>query len=916
MPVEPAQTWTDRLVDGARPAVRRSPAPREAAPAPAEFVPTGDRKLDALRRMLGQDTTAAPAPAEAPGSAAVEALPPWMRPEGTDAATAAPPSRRSDRRSSVRRSAAESAGGVEAARASRPAVGDASRADTFAGSSTAPGSLAERSRPQRTEPEASPAARPTAGAPGGRPGSSTPRRARRATPAKADRKLDALRRMLEGSELHPGNRSADRDERERGTGRPSPQPPAARGPSPAVGPSPTTTDAAARRTPALDAAPPTDSATPEHPGRSDDATDRSALDLPVSPPAVTGGDAQTSRQINATEGSGTTLQRTSTPAFTDGQGGQARVASTPRTPDRMARQQALRRAADPSAPAAVSPDAAVTPSTIEVAPGRAAALDSTRPPTVVPFGDGAPAAPTTHGRGPSPEVAPAEVRRSAEVPTGSVRDSVRPVAPFGREPRPEVATRGPVADRAVTRSSDRWDRDPAPRPIVRRRPSLADTPLLPRASLPTLIAESAADVDSVAALDMPVRPPAVDTAITDPITAGETASRGSVEAPTVRRSPPSAPPAVESEASLRRRLSLPRVLSRQHRPQVGPSTETDPVSVQRRVVAPPAARDAVPAQPPAATTPPPGRTPAPPTRTDTPVTAGTVARSIAPEPVPVEPPPLSLPERFERELTVRRSPAPSALPAPYQPLAQTIAPRRRVLLSTDSVSRRALRSVGKPAATVDDTIHLDPAAVTSQRMAEVMAHELTHVASPSPVARFFDDPDDSPEERRAEAVAAVIARSPVAPSASLVGRNRPASPPPSASAGDADTVRRSPARSTASSPSSGSTSSSGSVNAADLAARLTGQGDTVRRSPASPSSSSRSSSGSASSTDRDTVRRTIADDETSASMSQVTESHDPDAADRQFEAAFTRNLDRIVRLLQERLEGDRERHGGRFRRGF
>jgi hypothetical protein len=185
--------------------------------------------------------------------------------------------------------------------------------------------------------------------------------------------------------------------------------------------------------------------------------------------------------------------------------------------------------------------------------------------------------------------------------------------------------------------------------------------------------------------------------------------------------------------------------------------------------------------------------------------------------------------------TVRRRPAP--LPTPFRPMADAIAGPRPVMLSTDAASRRALRSVGKMAATTGDTIHLDPTAVPRARLDEVVAHELTHIAHPSPAPRFFDDIDDSPEERRAEQIARVMARSPLAPSSSVVA--------PRSGAANGTPIRRSAVtlgghRAAAaaatrpgggspsdSSPSgawsagSSSSSSSSTVSAAALAARLT-----------------------------------------------------------------------------------------------
>jgi hypothetical protein len=171
-----------------------------------------------------------------------------------------------------------------------------------------------------------------------------------------------------------------------------------------------------------------------------------------------------------------------------------------------------------------------------------------------------------------------------------------------------------------------------------------------------------------------------------------------------------------------------------------------------------------------------------------------------------------LAERFMTELsqTVRHTSAP--LPMPFRPMSDAITGGRRVMLSTDPASRRAFRSVGKMAATTGDTIHLDHAAIPRRRLDEVLAHELTHVAHPSPAPRFFDDVDDSPEERRAEKVASIMARSPLAPSSTVAA--------PRASS---DTIRRSVdhagggAREGAS-----SSSSSGTISADALAARLAG----------------------------------------------------------------------------------------------
>ncbi len=83
-------------------------------------------------------------------------------------------------------------------------------------------------------------------------------------------------------------------------------------------------------------------------------------------------------------------------------------------------------------------------------------------------------------------------------------------------------------------------------------------------------------------------------------------------------------------------------------------------------------------------------------------------------------------------------------------------------MRTDVVARRALADAGKIAATAGNVIHLqrEPSSAAD---AAVLAHELTHVAHPSPTVRFFDDHRPSAEERRAEQVADMIRRSPVLP---------------------------------------------------------------------------------------------------------------------------------------------------------
>jgi hypothetical protein len=132
---------------------------------------------------------------------------------------------------------------------------------------------------------------------------------------------------------------------------------------------------------------------------------------------------------------------------------------------------------------------------------------------------------------------------------------------------------------------------------------------------------------------------------------------------------------------------------------------------------------------------------------------------------------------FLGELARHRRQAPAPLPSRLRPLADVIARHRTVRFSTDTASRRALGAVGKQAATTGDVIHLSRMPTTRADDA-VVAHELTHVAHPSPLPRFFDDHRPSAEETRAEQVAEIIRRSPVLPRSSAASDIRRTPAPP------------------------------------------------------------------------------------------------------------------------------------------
>ena len=162
---------------------------------------------------------------------------------------------------------------------------------------------------------------------------------------------------------------------------------------------------------------------------------------------------------------------------------------------------------------------------------------------------------------------------------------------------------------------------------------------------------------------------------------------------------------------------------------------------------------------------------------------------------------------FLDELSRHPFTAPRPLPIEYRPIATVIVGERPVRVSTSTASRRALARVGKRAATTGDTIHLD----RERPAPEVIAHELTHVAHPSPSPRFFADDDRGPEERQAEQVAAVMRRSPILPR--TIAADAVAAPATTTRTGSNHTIRRSTTPAAA---------GAGTISAAALAASITG----------------------------------------------------------------------------------------------
>ena len=157
------------------------------------------------------------------------------------------------------------------------------------------------------------------------------------------------------------------------------------------------------------------------------------------------------------------------------------------------------------------------------------------------------------------------------------------------------------------------------------------------------------------------------------------------------------------------------------------------------------------------------------------------------------------PDRFLDVLNAASTSSLRPLPSIFAPMAQAVVGRTDVMVRDDSGARAALAAVGKRAATMGNTIVLPDRAGAATDTA-VLAHELTHIAHPSPLPRFYADDRPSAEERQADAVAQLIHRSPTLRAAT------PATPvaPPARQGRPRETAPR-PGGSTASPTMSGAT---------------------------------------------------------------------------------------------------------------
>jgi hypothetical protein len=244
------------------------------------------------------------------------------------------------------------------------------------------------------------------------------------------------------------------------------------------------------------------------------------------------------------------------------------------------------------------------------------------------------------------------------------------------------------------------------------------------------------------------------------------------------------------------------------------------------------------------------------------------------------------------------------LPVRFRPLADRIVGRMPVQIATGAASQRALAAVGTTAATAGSVIHLSAAPDSSVRTASLIAHELTHVAAASPVARFHGGAH-SAEEVRATQVERIVARAartgttgrgPSSPGTAglpvggpVAVRGASAAPPVPASAAEAPSI------------------TPGAMSADALARSIEGGGSggagggrTIQRSAAPATGAGAAPQGA---TTRIVRRREAAVESA------------PEVADNGF-VLDDDAMDKIVRALEARLLESIERRGGMWRGGF
>jgi hypothetical protein len=492
--------------------------------------------------------------------------------------------------------------------------------------------------------------------------------------------------------------------------------------------------------------------------------------------------------------------------------------------------------------------------------------------------------------------------RPPTAPDTPVSDRAEALITPGPAPVPEAVRRSVERRRRAVRSplSDVAQRTQLPHSLRDTRPPVSDTlqvdPLQVRPESPTVSAPTVSDTLQVDPLQVrPVSPTVSDTlqvaAVRERsplIRPGTLFALGPVTGergePALRRSASIVPP---GPGALQRAI-------RAERTRVAPVPTSDDPVVRRGT---------------------------PPSTTSSNTSSNTSSTPLSPGDAP------TLADRFLDELARSPRRRPEPLPQPFVPLAEAVTGHHRVMISTDDASRRALRSVGKVAATTDDVIHLAQPLRHDRRTTELVAHELTHVAHPSPAPRFFDDDDRGLEERRAEQIGKIMARAPIAPTAAV---NAPAT------SGRAATNPRTAATTATVRRSMGPGASATTVSADDLARQLTGDGSgTVRRAPTrgritagghrtaaspppatpSPSTSSRSANAASSNSPPAAAAPALAKASAPTSASAEVDLASllgSTEASEWFRRELGHHTDRIVQLLRDQIITDFERRGGRY----
>ncbi|MBT5579164.1 MAG: DUF4157 domain-containing protein [Acidimicrobiaceae bacterium] len=265
-------------------------------------------------------------------------------------------------------------------------------------------------------------------------------------------------------------------------------------------------------------------------------------------------------------------------------------------------------------------------------------------------------------------------------------------------------------------------------------------------------------------------------------------------------------------------------------------------------------------------------------------------------------PPLAV--RFLHELRSRQRVETEALPMAFRGLADQIAGSVPVMIATGAASRRALGSVGRVAATVGSTIHLAERPDDSARSQQILAHELTHVAEPSTMPRFFDDPVVNAEERearRAEHVVRRAIRDGVSPTSAARGRSVGGAVPAVSDQGSAADIASGAGRAEVIRRSAAGALGSGTVSAQSYVDRAQGR---PSESVNSPSSS--------------VVQRTVAESGRSTRRDvQRSPAHVPETDSETSTVDSLPSMDEIVREVERRLTkkiiGERVRRGQSFR---